>query len=88
MKNLYFEKDKKRDLSKNVLKLLEEFGELASALLKQDKQALKEEFADVIAWLFSLANLFDIDIEESVYSKYPLTGCPYCSHIPCTCERF
>ena len=88
MRNLYFERDKKRDLSKNVLKLVEEFGELANALLKGDRDSMEEEFADVIAWLFSLANLFDIDIEKSAYKKYPLSGCPYCSSIPCQCDNF
>jgi len=44
---------------------------------------LKKEFADVLAWLFSLASLSGINMEETI-SKYT-AGCPVCHGIPCIC---
>ncbi len=44
----------------------------------------EKEFADVIAWLASLANVTGIDLERAALDKYPGT-CPKCGHIPCQC---
>ena len=38
---------------------------------------MKDEFADVIAWLASLANLLEIDIEKAALKKYN-NRCPKC----------
>ena len=49
----------------------EEIGELARALARQDDRAnLEEEFADVIAWLCTLANINDVDLAAAVAKKY------------------
>jgi len=40
--------------------------------------------ADVIAWLVSVANLLNIDLESELKKKYPRV-CPLCSATPCTC---
>ena len=50
---------------------MEEVGELARALHRDDKENLAEEFADVAAWLVSLASLRGVDLEAAAAAKYP-----------------
>jgi NTP pyrophosphatase (non-canonical NTP hydrolase) len=47
-------------------------------------EGTKEEFADVLAWLATLANLLSIDLQEAavVYAN----GCPKCQSTPCACQ--
>src|SRR5438067_296335 len=40
----------------------EEVGELARALARNDRAGLDGEFADVLAWLCTLANINDVDL--------------------------
>jgi NTP pyrophosphatase (non-canonical NTP hydrolase) len=47
---------------------------------------LKEEFADVFAWLVSLASLCGIDLGKEASDKYS-GGCPKCGKIPCECKE-
>jgi NTP pyrophosphatase (non-canonical NTP hydrolase) len=70
MKTLYYEKDLKRGLYATFTWLVEEIGELAEALLSQNKEAIEEEIADVIAWTLSIANLVGIKAESSFCKKY------------------
>ncbi len=49
---------------------IEEIGELATALGGTDRANLEEEFADVIAWLCTLANINDVDLASAVAKKY------------------
>ena len=44
---------------------VEEVGELATALALKDKKNKEEEFADVFAWLCTLANINNVDIEKA-----------------------
>ncbi len=55
---------------------IEEVGELATALAKDDTENKKEEFADVFAWLCTLANIADIDLEKACekYTKNRVRG--------------
>lgn len=55
---------------------VEEVGELATALAKDDTENKKEEFADVFAWLCTLANIADIDLEKACekYTKNRVKG--------------
>ena len=59
-------------------------GELATALRSgtHDEQTL--EFADVLAWLATIANVAGVDLEDAVRRKYG-TGCPGCGQLACTC---
>ncbi len=70
IENKYFEKDFNRGLEATALWFVEEVGELAEALIKGDKESLEEEFADVLAWLISLANLTNVDLCEAFKKKY------------------
>ncbi len=83
-KELYISRDLSRGADKTLLWLVSELGELSDAYLKQDLNAMKEEVADVFAWLCSFCNLLNIDLEEAVLKKYG-NGCPRCSSSPCRC---
>jgi NTP pyrophosphatase (non-canonical NTP hydrolase) len=49
----------------------EEVGELARALARnKDRANIEEEFADVLAWLCTLANINDVDLAAVVARKY------------------
>jgi len=85
IRDLYYERDSKRGIDKTMLWIVEEVGELAEAVRKNDKKAIGEEMADVFAWLVSLANLFNIDLEEEVKKKYP-GYCIKCGKKPCECK--
>jgi NTP pyrophosphatase (non-canonical NTP hydrolase) len=59
--------------------------ELGEALKANDREALENEFADVIAWLASLANVTSVDLEKAALNKYN-GKCPKCGHSPCQCS--
>ena len=85
MKKLYFDKDQKRGEERTILKLVEELGELSEAILLKNHDKIAEEIADVIAWTLSIANLFEIDVDEVFNSKYN-DVCPECKESPCICK--
>jgi len=62
--------DRARGTPKTFLWFIEEVGELATALNGTDRANLREEFADVLAWLCTLANINDIDLSEAIAQKY------------------
>lgn len=86
IRDIYHKKDSKRGVEKTFLWFLEEVGELASAIRKGELEQIKSEFADVFAWLSTLANLLEIDLEEVAWGKYK-DGCPRCGQTPCSCEE-
>ena len=81
---IYYEKDSKRGLAGTHMWFCEEVGELTRALRRDDRDELEGEFADVLAWLSTLASIAGIDLEEAARKKYG-EGCPRCSATPCTC---
>ncbi|MBK8139906.1 MAG: nucleotide pyrophosphohydrolase [Chitinophagaceae bacterium] len=62
----YFKTDNERGIYHTALWFHEEVGELSSAIASGDKQNAKEEFADVLMWLLTLANLMEVDMQEVV----------------------
>jgi len=66
----YEKVDRERRWPKTFAYLIEEVGELATALTSDDRANLEEEFADVIAWLCTLANISDVDLSEAIAKKY------------------
>lgn len=66
VKERYFKTDNERGLYHTALWFHEEVGELSSAIASGDKQNAKEEFADVLMWLMTLANLMDVDMEKAI----------------------
>lgn len=84
IRQMYYEKDVIRGVDGTFMWLMEEVGELASALRGDDRENLAEEFADVIAWLVTIANVADIDLASALSAKYG-NGCPGCSRLVCIC---
>lgn len=66
----YYDADVARGTPRTWLCLSEEFGELARALLKNDRANLEEEFADVVAWLCTLANINSVNLAAAIERKY------------------
>jgi NTP pyrophosphatase (non-canonical NTP hydrolase) len=62
--------DRQRGWPKTFAFFIEEVGELATALSGDDRENLEEEFADVIAWLCTLANITDVDLATAIAKKY------------------
>lgn len=84
MLKIYGERDRSRGSEQTFLWLIEEVGEMAEALRQRDKGGLTEEFADVLAWLFSLGNVLGVDLEDAFCKKYDGV-CPKCKNMPCEC---
>lgn len=82
---MYFEKDVARGADGTFLWLMEEIGELAAAVRTRDRENLEEEFADVLAWLFTIANVIELDLTAAIQKKYG-DGCPGCHKYVCICE--
>lgn len=74
----YYATDAARGTPATFMWLIEEVGELATALHKKAGQGgntsggedLEGEFADVLAWLTTLANINGIDLEAAIRRKY------------------
>ncbi len=84
MKHLYFKRDSERGIDGTFNWLVDEVAELGEELKGTDREATEKEFADVIAWLASLANIKGIDLEKAALNKYCFK-CPKCQKSPCAC---
>ncbi len=76
IRDRYYETDSARGTPATFLWLMEEIGDLATALHGDDEHNLSEEFADVFAWLATLANINDVDLEAAIRKKYLEDGGP------------
>lgn len=85
IRNMYHEKDVARGIDGTFMWLMEEVGELASALREGTPEELAAEFADVLAWLSTIANVANVDLAKAVRDKYG-AGCPGCQLLVCTCD--
>ncbi len=77
----YYTTDSARGPAGTFLWLTEEFGELAEAIAKRergdgDDAELASEFADVLAWLTTLANITGVDLADAIHKKYIADGGP------------
>lgn len=82
MRRTYFARDARRGPDATFRWLVEEVGELARSL-RTDPARREHEFGDALAWLASLANLAEVDLERAM-ARYA-GGCPKCGAIPCVC---
>jgi len=82
---IYGQRDRARGLAGTYMWFAEEVGELARALRAGDPENLREEVADVLAWLSTLASIADVDLEAAA-ARYS-AGCPRCRSTPCACDR-
>jgi len=85
MRQIYFHRDSERGTAGTYKWLEDEVKELEDAIRTQDRKAMVDEFADVLAWLASLANVVGIDLEKAATSKYD-GKCPKCHESPCQCS--
>lgn len=84
IERLYLEKDRGRGWQETFIWFVEEVGELGRALRSQRRAEQEAEFADVFAWLVTLASIFEVDLETVAAAKYG-AGCPKCEKAPCIC---
>jgi NTP pyrophosphatase (non-canonical NTP hydrolase) len=84
IREMYLEKDLARGVSGTFMWLMEEVGELSSCLRSGTHEQHLEEFADVLAWLATIANVVGVDLNEAIARKYG-AGCPGCGQFVCTC---
>ncbi len=82
IRDRYYATDSARGAPGTFLWFMEEIGELATALqtngagktpTPEERANLHEEFADVLAWLCTLANIMDVDLEKAL-EKYTVKG--------------
>jgi len=69
----YYARDSERGTPGTFMWFIEEVGELSSALAGDDRVNTEEEFADVLAWLATLANINGIDLARAI-EKYTVKG--------------
>lgn len=83
MVDLYGARDADRGLARTFAWFTEEVGELSRALFRGSHQDREHEFADVLAWLASLAAQSGVDLGRAAL-RYA-DGCPRCGATPCAC---
>jgi len=85
IERMYSSKDEARGIDGTFMWLMEEVGELAAALREGSPEETAAEFADVLAWLATIANVAGIDLQQAVLDKYG-SGCPGCGAMVCECD--
>ncbi len=70
IKEKYYHYDVKSGALFLLAVLFEEVGELAEAVRKGDTKAVNEELVDVLFMLLSIANLFNVELENRLVEKY------------------
>ena len=83
---IYYDRDAERGVEGTALWFVEEVGELIRGIRRREgREYLEGEFADVLAWLATLASLQGIDLAAAAAEKYR-EGCPRCRRTPCACD--
>jgi NTP pyrophosphatase (non-canonical NTP hydrolase) len=85
IRQMYSSKDEARGVDGTFMWLMEEVGDLAASLREGTREEQAREFADVLAWLATIANVAGIDLQQAVLDKYG-RGCPGCGALVCTCD--
>ena len=83
IEKIYLVRDRARGLEGTFMWFVEEVGELATALREGTETEIREEIADVFAWLSTIASIKGIELDHAA-DKYA-DGCPACGAIPCEC---
>lgn len=86
IEKMYSHKDRERGSTATFLWLCEEVGELAAAIREGTREEKEGEFADVLAWVATLANVEGINLSAALHKKYG-EGCPGCGLMVCTCDE-
>jgi len=85
IEKMYSDRDRQRGTAATFMWFCEEVGELATALREGSHEEKRREFADVVAWLVTLANINDVNLTETLRDKYG-SGCPGCGKMVCNCR--
>ena len=85
MRRIYFHRDSERGAIRTFDWLVEEVEELEEALKKKSAKAMEDEFADVLAWLASLANVVNVDLEKAAL-RTPVIVFRKCGQTSCRCS--
>lgn len=83
MAALYAARDAERGLARTFAWFTEECGELSRAIFRGSHAEREHEFADVLAWLASLADQAGVDLATA--ARRYAHGCPRCGTLPCSC---
>ncbi len=81
---MYSHRDQARGVEGTFMWLMEEVGELAAALRESPQEDIAREFADVLAWLATIANVAGVNLTQAIHQKYG-NGCPGCGRMVCSC---
>jgi NTP pyrophosphatase (non-canonical NTP hydrolase) len=84
IRRTYAGRDAARGIDGTFRWMVEEVGELASALRRGTDADRLHEVGDVLAWLASVATLAGVSLQDAA-ARYA-GGCPVCGHIPCVCR--
>src|ERR1700745_2155618 len=84
IRSTYDAKDRRRGVEGTFMWFMEEVGELSAALRGGSDEERAAEFADVLAWLATLANIVGVDLDEAMRAKYG-GGCPRWGRHTCAC---
>lgn len=85
IERMYSAKDRERGTAATFMWFCEEIGELATAMREGTAEEKAAEFADVVAWLVTLANVEGVDLTAALHAKYG-AGCPGCGKMVCSCD--
>ena len=85
IERIYYDRDAERGVEGTFVWFTEEVGELAKEIRREqrDIERLRAEFADVFAWMSTLASLLGVDLTDA--AKIYADGCPKCRSTPCSC---
>ena len=86
IETMYSSRDAARGIDGTFMWFMEEVGELAAVLREGTREDRAEEFADVLAWLATMANVAGVDLGQAVRDKYG-AGCPGCGEMICRCDQ-
>ncbi len=86
IETMYSHKDRQRGSAGTFIWFMEEVGELAAAIREGTHEEKCGEFADVMAWLATLANVEGVDLTAALEAKYG-NGCPGCGKLVCVCNE-
>lgn len=75
MSEMYAHNDRRRGGKATMLWLVEEIGELAEAIRREEPKNIEEELADCFAWIGALANLYGVNL-EGAFLKNILESAP------------
>ena len=66
IRDQFMEQDRARGAQGTFLCLIEEIGELSTAIVNGDQGNAEEELADSLMWLLAVANLLSIDMQSAI----------------------